>query len=95
MLNTSQHTVLKSVTLINLFIVTPRPTLNLRGSIIGTWHRMINNTNDDDMLRISIEEKIEELKLLSYPSKHIKKTLCYMHNKTQKQTWADAMKGMH
>ena len=61
---------------------------NKRGAMIGTWTRMADNSNDDTLLRESVQEKIMEFQTLQYPKKYIAKTLKYMHKKTKQKVWS-------
>ena len=58
-----------------------------RGALIGTWTRMNENTNTKDGLRLAINQKSLELDILQYPHRYVKKTLRYMHDKTQNEVW--------
>ena len=52
---------------------------------------MQDNTNDDGKLRIAMQQKASELKLLKYPEKYINKTLKYMARKTKSDVWLSGM----
>ena len=58
-----------------------------RGALIGTWTRMLNNTNDHERLHHSIVEKIQELQTLQYPLKYVNNILKYMTKKTKLDVW--------
>ena len=45
-----------------------------RGTLIGTWTRMKNNTTNNATLSAAIKEKVQELKTLGYPRKYIDNT---------------------
>ena len=64
----------------------------ITGALIGTWHRMRDNTNSDELLIEAIKEKWEELQTIGYKKKHMYKTLKYMHVKTRSNVWALATK---
>ena len=51
-----------------------------RGALVGTWTRMIDNTNVED-LRTILDEKVVELQGLNYSLDTIKKSLCHMQRK--------------
>jgi hypothetical protein len=63
------------------------PTQTKKGALIGTWTRMEYNTNQDILLEHSIRGKMEELKLLHYPLKHVLRTLANMHTKLGRDVW--------
>jgi len=63
------------------------PGRSKTGALIGTWTRVDTNSNRDDLLQKSIQEKIQELRVLQYPSKTVYRTLLHMFQKTQNYHW--------
>ena len=51
-----------------------------RGALVGTWTRVMDNTNVDDLKKI-LDEKVTELQGLNYSLGTIKKSLCHMQRK--------------
>ena len=51
-----------------------------RGALVGTWTRVMDNTNVEDLKPI-LDEKVTELQGLNYSLNTIKKSLCHMQRK--------------
>ena len=63
----------------------------LKGALIGTWHRMRDNTIGDTLLIQAIKEKWLELQTIGYKLSHMHQTIKYMENKTNGEMWTQVL----